>query len=41
VLAVATSHPASELTSADAVVPDLTALEVDVTAGRVLVRTTA
>ena len=40
VLAVATSHPASELTSADAVVPDLTALEVDVTAGRVLVRTT-
>ena len=33
VLAVATSHPASELTSADAVVPDLTALEVDVTAG--------
>jgi sugar-phosphatase len=40
VLAVATSHPASELISADAVVPDLTALEVDVTAGRVLVRTT-
>jgi len=40
VLAVATSHPPSELTSADAVVPDLTALEVDVTAGRVLVRTT-
>jgi sugar-phosphatase len=40
VLAVATSHRASELTSADAVVPDLTALEVDVTAGRVLVRTT-
>jgi sugar-phosphatase len=40
VLAVATSHPASELTSADAVVPDLTAIEVDVTADGLLVSTT-
>ena len=41
VLAVATSHPAEELTAADAVVPDLTAVEVEITADGVVVSTTA
>jgi sugar-phosphatase len=39
VLAVATSHPASELTTADAVIPDLTACHLEVTAGGLLLRT--
>jgi sugar-phosphatase len=41
VLAVATSHPASELASADAVVPDLTACEVTVTGDGVIIGTVA
>ena len=39
VLAVATSHPASELTSADAVIPDLTACDVELTPDGVIVST--
>jgi mannitol-1-/sugar-/sorbitol-6-phosphatase len=39
VLAVATSHRASELTAADAVVADLAAIEVDVTADGLIVST--
>jgi sugar-phosphatase len=41
VLAVATSHPAAELTAADAVVPDLTACEVEITPDALVVVTTA
>src|SRR5690349_12557464 len=37
VLAVATSHPATDLTAADAVVPDLTACEVAVTSDGLVV----
>jgi sugar-phosphatase len=40
VLAVATSHPASELMSADAVIPDLTACELQVTDDGLIVGTT-
>jgi sugar-phosphatase len=40
VLAVATSHAASELTSADAVIPDLTACELQVTGDGLIVSTT-
>jgi sugar-phosphatase len=40
VLAVATSHPASELTSADAVIADLTACDLEWTPDGVVVRTT-
>lgn len=40
VLAVATSHPASELASADAVVPDLTACDLESTPDGVIVSTT-
>ncbi len=40
VLAVATSHPASELRSADAVIPDLTACELELTSDGVIVSTT-
>ena len=39
VLAVATSHPASELTSADAVIPDLTACDLELTPDGVIVST--
>jgi sugar-phosphatase len=39
VLAVATSHPASELTSADAVIPDLTTCDVELTPDGVIVST--
>jgi mannitol-1-/sugar-/sorbitol-6-phosphatase len=39
VLAVATSHAASELTSADAVIPDLTACDVELTPDCVIVST--
>jgi mannitol-1-/sugar-/sorbitol-6-phosphatase len=39
VLAVATSHAASELTSADAVIPDLTACDVELTPDGVIVST--
>ena len=39
VLAVATSHPASELTSADAVIPDLTACDLELTPDGVIVGT--
>ena len=41
VLAVATSHPAADLTSADVVVPDLTACEVEVTPDGLVVSTPA
>jgi sugar-phosphatase len=41
VLAVATSHPASELASADAVIPDLTACELEVAPDGLIVSTTA
>jgi mannitol-1-/sugar-/sorbitol-6-phosphatase len=41
VLAVATSHPASELTSADAVIPDLTTCEIAVTPDGLIVGTPA
>jgi mannitol-1-/sugar-/sorbitol-6-phosphatase len=41
VLAVATSHPASELTTADAVIPDLTACNLEVTAAGLLLSTTS
>jgi sugar-phosphatase len=40
VLAVATSHPAEELTAADAIIPDLTACEVEVAPDGLIVRTT-
>lgn len=40
VLAVATSHPASELASADAVVPDLTVCDLESTPDGVIVSTT-
>lgn len=40
VLAVATSHPASELRSADAAIPDLTACELESTSDGVIVSTT-
>ena len=38
-LAVATSHAASELISADAVIPDLTACDVELTPDCVIVST--
>ena len=41
VLAVATSHAAFELTSADAVIPDLTACDLELTPDGLIVRTTA
>lgn len=37
VLAVATSHPASELTAADAVIPDLTTCELELTSDGLIV----
>ena len=40
VLAVTTSHPASDLTSADAVVPDLTACDLELAPDGVIVSTT-
>lgn len=39
VLAVATSHPAADLTSADVVVPDLTACDVEITPDGLVVST--
>ncbi|WP_030439445.1 HAD family hydrolase [Actinoplanes subtropicus] len=41
VLAVATSHPASDLTTADTLVPDLTACRLEVTATGLLLSTTS
>ena len=40
VLAVTTSHPASDLTSADAVIPDLTACDLELAPDGVIVSTT-